>query len=193
MLPQRQGNTNIILYSRMQRPSIVKHPIISRFGPTYYVWCKKSSLRVPPVSPFDKQLIEHEYGDLSKGNSVIPWEVKLRLKDNAVRVVNPPRRIPKALKSRLKCELDNIENDQIIVKVDEPTDWVNSLVVVEKPQTGKLRICLYPKGLNEAIRRPHYPMYTLEDVTSKLTNATCFSLLDIMHAYWSVKLNESSS
>ena len=120
-------------------------------------------------------------------------KVKLHLKDNAVPVVNPPRRIPEALKFRLKCELDNMENDQIIVKVDEPTDWVNSLVVVEKPQNGKLRICLDPKALNEAIRRPHYPMYTLEDVTSKLTNATCFSLLDITHAYWSVKLDESSS
>ena len=83
-----------------------------------------------------------------------------------------------------------MENDQIIVKV---ADWVNSLVVVEKPQTGKLRICLDPKALNEAVRRPHYPMYTIEDVTSKLTNATCFSLLDIRHAYWSVKLDESSS
>ena len=36
-------------------------------------------------------------------------------------------------------------------------------------------------------------MYTLDYVTSKLTNATCFSLLDITHAYWSVKLDESSS
>ena len=84
------------------------------------------SLRVPPVSQNDKQLIELEYGDLFKGIGVIPGEVKLHLKDNALLVVNPPRRIPEALKSRLKCELDNMENDQIIVKVDEPTDWVNA-------------------------------------------------------------------
>ena len=108
-------------------------------------------------------------------------------------VVNPPRRIPEALKSRLKCELDNMENDQIIVKFDEPTDWVNSLVIVEKPQTGKLRICLDPKALNEAIRRPHYPMYMLDDVTCKLTYDMCFCLLDNTHAYWSIKLDESSS
>ena len=36
-------------------------------------------------------------------------------------------------------------------------------------------------------------MFTLDDVTSKLTNATCFSILDITHAYWSVKLDEASS
>ena len=148
---------------------------------------------VPPVSPVDKQLIEHEYGDLFKGIGVIPGRVKLHLKDNAMPVVNPPHRIPEALKSRLKCKLDNMENDQIIVRVDEPTDWVNLLVIVEKPQTGKLRICLDPKALNEAIQRPHYPMYMLDDVTSKLTNDTCFSLVDITHAYWSVKLDESSS
>ena len=82
----------------------------------------ESSFRVPPVSTIDKQLMEHEYSDLFKGIGVIPGEVKLHLKDNAVPVVNPPRRIPKALKSRLKCKLDNMENDQIIVKVDEPTD-----------------------------------------------------------------------
>ena len=36
-------------------------------------------------------------------------------------------------------------------------------------------------------------MSTLEDVTAKLTNATCFSILDITHAYWSIKLDENSS
>ena len=141
----------------------------------------------------DNQLIERDYADLFKGIGVIPGEVKLHLKDDAVPVVNPPRRVPEALKSRLKDELDTMESDQIIQKVTEPTDWVNSLVVVEKPKTGKLRICLDPKALNEAIRRPHYPMSTLEDVTVKLTNATCFSILDITHAYWSIKLDENSS
>ena len=34
--------------------------------------------------------------------------------------------------------------------VNEPTDWVNSMVVREKPD-GSLRICLDPKDLNKAI------------------------------------------
>jgi hypothetical protein len=50
-----------------------------------------------------------------------------------------------------------------------------------------------PKALNDAIRRPHYPMPTLEDVTSRLTNAKYFSILDITYAYWSIKLDEKSS
>ena len=46
--------------------------------------------------------------------------------------------------------------DRIIVPVEEPTDWVNSLVVREKPN-GSLRVCLDPRDLNKAIRREHYP------------------------------------
>ena len=161
-------------------------------GLVQLTYAVESSFNCAPPC-IDKQLINKEYGDLFKGIGVLPGEVKLYLKDDAVPVVNPPRRVPEALKSKLKAELDTMESDHIIAKVTEPTDWVNSLVVVEKPKTGKLRICLDPKALNEAIRRPHYPMYTLDDVTSKLTNATCFSILDITHAYWSVKLDEASS
>ena len=161
-------------------------------GLVQLTYAVESSFNCAPPC-IDKQLINKEYGDLFKGIGVLPGEVKLYLKDDAVPVVNPPRRVPEALKSKLKAELDTMESDHIIAKVTEPTDWVNSLVVVEKPKTGKLRICLDPKALNEAIRRPHYPMFTLDDVTSKLTNATCFSILDITHAYWSVKLDEASS
>ena len=44
---------------------------------------------------------------------------------------------------------------EVAVKEDEPTDWVNPMVVVEKPN-GKLRICLDPGPLNKAIKREHF-------------------------------------
>ena len=37
-----------------------------------------------------------------------------------------------------------------IEKVDQPTEWVNSIVIVEK-EDGNLRICLDPKDLNRAV------------------------------------------
>ena len=39
----------------------------------------------------------------------------------------------------------------IIKPVDEPTDWVSGLVIVEKPN-GKHQICLDPRPLNQAIK-----------------------------------------
>ena len=41
---------------------------------------------------------------------------------------------------------------RVIVKVSEPTHWVNSLVVVEEP-SGSLRICLEPRDLSKVIKR----------------------------------------
>ena len=81
---------------------------------------------------FCKKSITTEYCDLFNGIGVIPGICHLHLKDDAIPVVCSPRRIPEALKSRLKSELDQMEKDEIIVKVDEPTDWVNSIVIVEK-------------------------------------------------------------
>ena len=140
-----------------------------------------------------KDSVLREYSDLFKGIGTFPGKCHLHLKDNVTPTVNPPRRIPEALKNRLKIELDQMVKDKIIRRVTEPTDWVNSIVVVEKPKTGKLRICLEPKALNEAIRRPHFQMPTLDDITSKLACAKYFSILDITHAYWNVQLDEQSS
>lgn len=140
-----------------------------------------------------KESVMAEYSTLFGGVGEIPGSAKLHLKENATPVVNPPRKVPEALKPRLKAELDRMVSDGIITKVTQPTDWVNSIVLVEKPKTGKLRICIDPKALNDSIRRPHYPMPTLEDVTADLSGATHFSILDITHAYWSVKLDHASS
>ena len=83
--------------------------------------------------------------------------------------------------------------NQIIAKVTEPTEWVNSMVAVENKQSGKLRICIDPEHLNKAIKRPHYPMKTLEDVLPQLSGATCFTKLDARSGYWNIKLKKESS
>ena len=140
-----------------------------------------------------RQDVLDEYADLFQGIGLFPGTCKLHLKPDAVPVINPPRRIPEALRDRVKEELLRMEENGIIQRVTEPTDWVNSMHAVEKPKTGKLGIVLDPKALNENIRRPHYPMQTLDDVTSRLTDAKFFSTLDVTHAYWSVMLDLESS
>lgn len=81
-----------------------------------------------------------------------------------------------------------MERNGIITKVNEPTEWVNGLVVAEKPCTGKLRVCLDPRDLNKAIKRPHYPFPTLDDVTPQLAGAQHFSVMDARSGYWNIKL-----
>ncbi|CAC5424910.1 unnamed protein product [Mytilus coruscus] len=85
-----------------------------------------------------------------------------------------------------------MEDKEVIRKADEPTDWVNSLVVVEKPKTGKLRICLDPRNLNKAIKREHFALPTIEDITTRLTGAKYLSKLDCNNGYWQLRMDKES-
>ena len=89
----------------------------------------------PSCTSMSNESVQRDFTDLFSGIGVLPGESKLYLKENAVPVVNPLRRIPESLKTKVKDELDRMEKDSIIVPVTEPTDWVNSIVVVKKPQT----------------------------------------------------------
>ena len=55
-----------------------------------------------------QQNIVSDYADLFKGVGLFTGTCSIHLKDDAVPVVNPPRRIPLALRDKLKDELDTM-------------------------------------------------------------------------------------
>ena len=126
--------------------------------------------RQEPACTHTDSLLQ-EYTDVFQGIGEFPGECNLHIDPHVAPVVYTPHRVPLALRERLKQELDKMEECNVISKVTEPTEWVNALVVVKKPQTGKLRVCLDPRALKKAIQRPHYLLPTLEDVTTKLAGA----------------------
>ena len=81
-------------------------------------------------------------------------EAPLEIDTSARPVRQPLRRVPLAMKPKLKVELNRLEKIGVMKRVDMPTDWVSSLVIVKKPN-GKLRICIDPKPLNQALKRSH--------------------------------------
>jgi len=66
------------------------------------------------------------------------------------------------------------------------------MVAVPKSD-GRMRICLDPKELNEAIQREHYQLPTIEEVATRLHGAKLFSVLDARNGFWHIKLEEESS
>ena len=136
---------------------------------------------------------EEEYQDVFKGIGLFPGEYHIKIDETVSPVVNPPYRILQALHSRVTDELDRMEKLEIVTKVDEPTDWVNSIVIVEKPQSKSLRICIDPKSLNSAIKCKHYRTRTIDDLLHKLKGAKIFSKVDARSGYWNVKLSKESS
>ena len=70
-----------------------------------------------------------------------------------------------------------------IEKIHTPTEWLNTLVVIEKPN-GKFRVCLDPRPLNKAIKREHYQLVpTAKEIMANMKNAKYFTKLDASSGY----------
>ena len=84
-----------------------------------------------------------------------------------------------------------MERDGIIATVTTPTKWISNMVTVKRPD--KLRVCIDPRDLNHAIRRPHFPMRTIEDVTPRLANSKVYSVADAKDGFLQIELDKESS
>ena len=138
------------------------------------------------------QSILSQYSKVFEGLGCLSKSYHIKVDPEVTPVICPPRNQPVAIRDRLKHELDDMESLGVIKKEEEPTDWVNSLVVVEKPKSKKLRICLDPRPLNKAILREHFQLPTLEDTATCLSGARIFSKLDANHGYWQIPLDDES-
>ena len=137
------------------------------------------------------QLLQ-EFKDVFSGQGCISEEHSIQLKPGIEPVIHAARKVPVVLREKVKVELERMEKLKVITKVDKPTKWVNSMVVVPKPN-GEVRICIDPRDLNKAINREHYKMPTLEEVTSQLSGAHYLTVLDATSGYWVIPLSEESS
>ena len=137
------------------------------------------------------QVIE-DFGDVFKGQGCMEEKLHLEIDGTVTPVINPPRRVPFALKDKLKSQLDRLEGLQMIQKVKELTEWVSSLVVVEKPN-GKLRICIDLVHLNKALKRSYYPLPVIEDGLPELSDVKVFSKADLKDSFLHIELDDESS
>ena len=134
----------------------------------------------------------HQHKDVFTGiGSLKNMKYSIDIDHTVPPVVHPPRQLPVSKRAQVKQELNRLENLQIIEKVTEPTDWVNSLVVVYKGD--KVRICIDPKDLNKAIKRQHFPILTIEEVLTRVHGSKIFTCLDANKGFYQIVLDEKSS
>jgi hypothetical protein len=137
--------------------------------------------------------ITESYAEVfGKDLGILPGEVHLKVDATVMPEISASRRVPVALKPTLKIELEKMAEQGVIEPVDEPTDWVSSMVVAVK-KSGDLRMCIDLCPLNRALKREHYQLPTLEDVLPKLSRARTFTVANLKSGYWHVKLDEPSS
>lgn len=159
--------------------------------------CEKFKLITRIGSIFEEQFGSYSnlmasHRDLFEGLGCLPGYVRIDLKETAVPQVDPPRRVPFKRLEAYKAELDRMVRMNVIQKLEKPTEWLNSVVLVEKPDST-IRVCLDPGPLNKSILRSQYQLPTIEDFRSKLAGAKYFSKLDASTAFWSMQLDEPSS
>lgn len=121
----------------------------------------------------------------------LPGKVKLHLKEDAAPFIDPPRKYSIHLKPQLHAELDKMEQQGVIAKVTEHSDWCSSLATSIK-KDGSLRICLDPKKLNNSLKRCPHKAQTIEEISHKFHEAKYFSKLDAKAGYWGCQLDEDS-
>ena len=132
------------------------------------------------------------YQDVFQGLGCMEGTLRLEVDKSVAPSIMPPRRVPLSLKERLKQELTRLERANVIKREEEPTDWVSSLVVTEKPN-GKLRVCIDSQRLNTALKRSHYPLPVIEDILPELADVKVFSKADLKDGFLQIQLDEDSS
>ena len=135
--------------------------------------------------PLMKQQIMSHYSDNFEGIGQFPVELyKFHLKPEHKPARHAPRKVPIYLEDAFKEEIKSLEELGIPEEVTEHIDWVNSYVIVEKDSSNhhaqnhtikrKLRICLDPRDLNEALEREPYHTHSVDEITAKLKRYDSF-------------------
>lgn len=89
--------------------------------------------------------------------------------------VTTERRIPFPLLPKIKEE-DWLK--ELGVKITTPSDWCAPIVPVVK-RNGTFRICMDFKRFNRVLKREHYILTNLDDISPKLSGAKVFFNLDV--------------
>lgn len=135
--------------------------------------------QVDESSSQNSDSIINEFRDVFKEElGQLPGAVHLEVDTAVTPNVAAARRVPVALKDKLKVELEKLVKKKVIEPVSEPIPWVSALALVMK-KNGNLRICIDPRPLNKALKREHFQLPTLDDLLPELADSKVFSTLDL--------------
>lgn len=142
--------------------------------------------------PLTRERVIREFHDVFSGNGRLEGDVHLETDPSTTPVKLPLRRLPIAIKDKVKAELDTLTRDGIVSPMNEPSDWISALLITTKP-SGQIRICIDPKPLNRCLKRSHYPLAVIDDIIPQLQEAKIFTKVDVKNAFWHVTLDDASS
>ena len=84
------------------------------------------------------------------------------------------RRVPFNLRELFSNKLDELEKLDNFEKGYESSEWISPVVVVSKPN-GDIRLCTDMRQANQAIKRVHNPIPTVDELLQDKDEPKCFS------------------
>lgn len=117
-----------------------------------------------------------EFPGLFQGVGRLGGSYHIHLKEGSKPyAISTPRQVPIPLMGEVKKELQRMEQEGVISRVTEPTDWCVGMVVVPK-QNSKVRICMDLTKLNKCVKREH-----LSCTSNSRTNLSTVSRSQSLH------------
>ena len=114
-----------------------------------------------------------EFEDRFRGiGKLKDFQVELHIDKTVQPVPQSHRRIPFHIRKNVEKELQYLEENDIIEKVEGPTPWISPIVAAPKPkQPDKIRICVDMRQANTAIQRERHLMPTVDDMINDLNGS----------------------
>lgn len=137
------------------------------------------------------QALRNEFPEVFAGGlGTCKSRIKLHLKEKTPIFVKA-RALPLALRERVERELDRLQSEGVIYKVDR-SDYGTPIVPVVKAN-GDIRICGdYKITINPRLKDYHYPLPHIKDLFATLGGGEYYTKLDLSNAFQQCLLDEES-
>lgn len=133
-----------------------------------------------------------QFPDVFKGVGKLTTEqVRFHIDPSVKPVAQPLRPTPFNLRSRVEEKILELEDLDIIERVEGPTPWVNPVVMMPKPNSD-IQLCLDMRRANEVIIRGCHQIPTVDELLQTMNGSKFFSKLDLKWVYHQLELDMES-
>ncbi|PFX24919.1 putative RNA-directed DNA polymerase from transposon BS [Stylophora pistillata] len=163
-------------------------------GPEKPLWGAVMCISAEPLgntNQLDHLVSEHRFLFENSYEDLQGLEAHITIKEGAEPVFFKPRKVPYVFKDAVESELDKLEKNGVIKKV-ERSEWASPIVVVPKADKSVRIRGDYKVTINQLVEDEPYPLPTTQDLYTSLSGSKVFSKLDLSHAYAQLSVDKES-
>lgn len=150
--------------------------------------CLLMTQETPVLPPELRSEFEHLFA--KELGTVRGFTHKVRVRASVQPVASKLRRLPLVIREQVSAEVQKLEAQGIIERVDS-SEWVSPIVVARK-KDGSIRMCVDLREPNKAVVVDSFPLPQTEELLNSLAGAQRFSKLDLASAYHQLPLSLES-